>query len=286
VSFPTTVTRAIESGGFTSHSSVTVDGERYYAGIDVKGENPWFDPRSSDFVGAGPWTAVLVEGLRASKFNPYKAIVVLGLPAQQYDKRGSEEYVQALKRKRIATGNGIPIDFSETEIRFVPQGFGIFLKYISDNHHIDYKSLRIAVVDIGYHTIDFVSLDHGKFINQDARSYPLGISTLFEQVAGEFARRYKCFIPLERAAQFIGNSQIELAGEIYELDTSEIINEYAAQIAMLINNYLERKSVDLGVAGGGGIHVLKKVTKLKRKLAIVRNPENANVIGFWMYGTR
>jgi hypothetical protein len=285
VSFPTIVTAATESGGFSSHSCIAVDGNKYFAGVDVKGDDLWFDPRNSEFVGSGPWTAVLVEASRACGFNTYGSAIVLGIPAQQFDKHRAAEYVRALKEREIYTGNGIRFDFDSTDIRFVPQGFGIFRAFVEDNN-TDYKSLKIGVVDIGYYTVDLISMDHGKFINRDAKSYPLGISSLLDNISSEFTRKYGCYIPLRRAMQFIYNRQVEFMGESYELDTNEIIKEYASKIASVIDTYVEMKSLDLGIAGGGGIHVLRKITKLKKRLSVVNDPENANAIGYWLYGTR
>jgi hypothetical protein len=285
VSFPTIITAATEPGGFSSHSCVEVDGDKYCAGVDVKGDDPWFDPRNSEFVGSGPWTAVLVEAIRACSFNTYKSTIVLGIPAQQFDKNRAEEHVRALKQKQIYTDNGIKFDFDSTDVRFVPQGFGIFRAFVARNT-TDYKSLKIGVVDIGYYTVDLISMDRGRFINGDSRSYPLGISSLLDNISSAFTRKYGCYIPLHRAMQFIDNRQVEFMDEVYELDTDEIMKAYAAQIASVINSYVEAKHLDLGIAGGGGIYVLRKITKLKKKLSVVNSPENANAIGYWLYGTQ
>ena len=284
VSFRTVVTNAIEAGGFSPHSCIEVDGNKFYAGPDVSGEDPYYDPRNSEFLGSAHWTALLVAVIRACNFNTYDSTIVLGIPAAQFSKKKSAELIHALKQKCI-TINGTRFDLGSTDIYFVPQGFGIYLKYVSDNS-TNFKSLRVAVVDIGFHTLDLITMNNGKFVNTHVKTYPLGISVLLDDIDNEFNRKYLRPIGRDRAMSFLGNREVQWSGEVFELDIDEITKNYSARVAALINNYMEGQVMDLGIAGGGGVHVLRKVMKLKKKLYTVASPENANAIGYWIYGTQ
>lgn len=283
LSFPTTVPMAVDDGGFSARTCVCVDNEKFYIGDGVMGELPWFDTRTSDFVGSSHWMAVLGKAIKDSGFNTFKNTLVLGVPTQ-YSKENSEKLVSALKQKYIPVGNGSRIDLSNVHISIVPQGFGIFLKYISDTKINDKKS-RIAVADIGYHTIDLISMDKGAYINNYAQSYPLGVSVLLDAIAKEFCNKYRYFINRKRAMDFIVNRRVEWLGQIYERDNIEsIIRKYVSAVATVINNYMEGQELDIGLTGGGGVYILRNLLKLKKKLTIVDEPESANAVGYWHYG--
>lgn len=171
IAFPTAVSVAVDYGGFSAKIRVSVDDEKFYAGDDVKDESPWFD--TSDFAGYSPWVAVLGKVIKDCGFNTFRNALVMGMPAAQCSRETSEKMVAQLKQKNIAVRNGYRIDLSNTHISIVPQGFGMFLKYVSDAK-INYRELRIAVSDIGYHTIDLIAIYKGVYLNDHAQNYPLG----------------------------------------------------------------------------------------------------------------
>ena len=284
ISFPTVVSMAVDDGGFGGRSYVSVDNEKFYAGDDAQGESPWFDSRTSDFVGSSPWAAVLGKAIKDCGFNTFKNALVLGMPAAQYSKEESEQLLSALRQKYITAGNGYRIDLYNADISIVPHGFGIFLKYVSDTK-IKYRELRIAVADIGYHTIDLIAIYKGAYLNDHAQSYPLGVSVLLDAIAKAFCSKYGFFITRKRAMHFIANRHVDWLGETYEIDNIEsIIRKYVADVAAAINNYMEGRKPDIGLAGGGGVYILRNLLKLKNKLAVVDGPESANAVGYWRYG--
>jgi hypothetical protein len=284
LSFPTAVSMAIDDGGFSAKTCVCVDNEKFYAGDDVMGELPWFDTRTSDFVGSPPWIAVLGKAIKDCGFNTFRNALVLGMPAAQYSKDSSGQLISAMKQKYITVGNGSRIDLSNMHISIVPQGFGIFLKYCSDTK-FNYKESRIAVADIGYHTIDLIAIYKGVYVNDNAKSYPLGVSVLLDAIAKEFCCKYRYFINRKRAMDFIANRRVEWLGQTYELDNIEsLIKKYVGGVATVINNYMEGQELDIGLAGGGGVYILRNLLKLKKKLALVDGPESANAVGYWHYG--
>ena len=284
ISFPTAVSMVIDQDGFDPKTCVIVDNEKFYAGSDVKGESLWFDPRTADFVGSTRWAAVLAKALKDSCFNTFRNSIVLGMPAAQYSRTKASNIVHQLKQRYITFGNGDRVDLSNSNISFVPQGLGIYIKYVSDTK-INYKRLRIAVADIGYHTIDLVTMYQGKYLNDHAKSYPLGISKLLDTIAKEFCCKYGFFINRKRALDFVTNRRVEWLGELYEVDNiDDFIKKYVNEVADIINNYMESQDIDIGIAGGGGTYTLVNFLKLKKKLALVESPESANAVGYWHYG--
>ena len=286
VSFPTIVSNAIDSAGFSEKTCIAVDDEKFYVGDDVRGQEKWYDARTSDFVGSSQWSALLAQAIKACSLpNMYKNALILGIPAEQYDKGKAAELVEVIKRRYVHAGND-RIDLDYAYISIVPQAFGIFLKYMNDSGiGSDYKTMVISVADIGFHTIDLITVDKGKYVDDYANSFPMGVSVLLDEIRREVNKKYRYFISREDAIQFIQNSRLEWLGETFEIKNVEnIIKKYAANVATIINNYMEGHRFDIGIAGGGGVQLLRSVVKLKKKLSAVSDPAAANAIGYWYYG--
>ncbi|HYA15210.1 MAG TPA: ParM/StbA family protein [Syntrophales bacterium] len=285
MSFPTTVTRVTDKDNINVKTCITIDDEKFYAGNDAKGAFPWYDTRTVDFIGSLPWVAVLGKAIKDCRFDTFRNILVFGVPAAWYSRVKAVNLVSQLKRKTIIVGNEHRIDLNNLNIGIVPHGYGIFWKYIMDSK-TDYKRFRISVTDIGYHTIDFITIHQGNYLNNQSKSYPFGISSLLDMISGEFFEKYKFFISRNRALDFIAYGRVEMFEQLYEIDNIEdVINKYSKEVNMIINNYVENENPDIFISGGGGMYILSRFIKLRKRLAIVNSPEYANAIGHWHYGT-
>jgi hypothetical protein len=108
---------------------------------------------------------------------------------------------------------------------------------------------------------------------------------LLDAIAKAFCSKYGLFITRKRAMDFIANRHVFWLGETYEIDNIEsIIRKYVADVAAAINNYMEGRKPDIGLAGGGGVYILRNLLKLKKRLAVVDGPASANAVGYWHYG--
>jgi len=287
ISFPTLVKRADENSGFgTKIDVVTVDNENFHVGDDVRATAKWFEARTADFVGSPEWMALLAHALKVSNFGAslYKNSLVLGLPASQYHKQKAAELIDGLRNRYMFTPGINRVDLKETFIEIIPQGLGIFLKYIVDNG-INYSPLTIAVIDIGFHTIDLVTVHHGKYLNAEAHSHPLGVSTVLDKIKKVVSAEHHRYLSNHDCVDFIKKRGLTTLGRSYEIkNLDDMLYEYSSEVAHIIDNYMEKHDFDYGIAGGGGIYVLQSVLKLKKVLAIVDHPADSNAIGFWHYG--
>ncbi|HYA15211.1 MAG TPA: ParM/StbA family protein [Syntrophales bacterium] len=286
MSFPSIVSNTIDFDGFSEKSCIAVDAEKFFIGDDVRGQEKWYDTRTADFVGSLPWIALLAGAIKGCSLpNMYKNALVLGIPSEQYDKGKAAELVDIIKRRYVHAGAG-RIDLENTYISIVPQGFGIFLKYLQDNSiGSGYKTMVISVADIGFHTIDLITMDKGRYLDDYACSFPMGISVLLDEIRREFNKKYRFFIGREDAMKLMQNPHFESLGETFELKNVEsITKKYAVNVATIINSYMEGHRFDVGIAGGGGVHLLRNLVKLKKKLSTVSEPAAANSIGYWLYG--
>lgn len=287
VSFRTVVGRAISTGGFNDTPPIEVGNERYYVGDDVQGSDDYYESRRSDFFESDEWVSLLAQAIKLSEVPMEGLTIVLGMPATQYNKDKAGQVSAMLKGKHISTGNGNGMDLDKARIYVVPQGFGIFLKYINDRETgSQAKTDAFAVADIGYHTVDMVTVEKGKYRNDKASSSPVGVSILLADIQREFSKKYLDFLPTSGAIQFLINPRQEWLGQFYEIDNlDDLIQRYCGKVTEVINGYFTGRSLDVCIAGGGGVHVVRgRASSLTRKVAIVKDPADSNAVGFWLYG--
>jgi plasmid segregation protein ParM len=284
-SFPTSVSNSYKPGGFNSPVPVEVDNVRYYIGDDVS--EKWYDPRRASFLGSPDWCALIAHCIRLTKIpNLFKSVIVMGIPAGYFNKQKVNELIYLLRNKYISGGNG-RMAFDEAQIYFVPQGFGIFLKYINDNKLNNiFTNKTYSVVDLGFHTLDMISLRKGRYVTQDARTEPIGISSLLDEVAREFSQKYGFTLTRDKAIELVQTGKVEYAGDELKLPALDgVLNIYCRSISNTVNGYMEKTMPDLCIAGGGGVYILKGHDfKLTQSIRLVQDPAGAQCMGYRQYG--
>lgn len=257
VLFPTVVAGYVPKVVFSSEpiSTVYVNDKAYTVGSDANQHISGNFTVSDDFVGSDEYFALLGHALQ--KTGAWVQTLILGLPSALYNESKTQELIQKLYRTQLSDAKKriIPVP---TTIKYVPQGTGIYFSYI--NNHTDNKSKNIAVIDVGYYTLDFVFFSDGRFVDGSARSYPMGVRKLYDEVLNLFSRTYGSFIGGDETVEkLIKHGRFHHFGQEYVLDVSHLVNEfYIEQIQRVIKNYANalkemKKIADEVVIGGGGV---------------------------------
>lgn len=283
--FPTAITNYIPQQTFSEKTMViTIDDERYLVGEAVLHEKQGIiNTRTDDFVGSNGYCAVLTTALLRTVPDP--DILILGLPPGLFNTKKISSLIEKIQAVQISTSDATRFVMPEN-FKFVPQGSGIYFSHIRNTHGADVAK-KIAVIDIGYYTLDTQYYVKGRYIENFARSYPNGVYSIYEQIRREFQLTNQTFISSnEYMDRLIASGKIEIAGRIYELDTSHIIKSYHNQILSCINQYMkDAGEVDVLLVGGGGVkHILSVAPELKYKLTVISHPQYANARGYFEYG--
>jgi plasmid segregation protein ParM len=282
--FPTAVSRFVPRTTFSDKSIViNVNGDNFSLAENALREGTGLiKTRRKDFVGSKAYFAILALSLIRTLRNP--AALILGLPPGQFSKEYTESLIQKLRSVDIfATLEGAGNDrlvFPES-VKFIPQGAGIFFSYIRDDY---YKN--VAVLDVGYYTLDLLFLTKGKYVEKSARSYPLGVCDIYEQAKKLFYQEHRTFLKSDKSVDaLLTGNKIEIAGRSYELDINEIIKPYTSQVISVIESYIEElpDDPDIFIAGGGGVKFFENAN-LKYDMRLVAQPQLANAKGFFEYG--
>ena len=286
--FPTAISKFVPKITFSDKTVlIKVNGEEFSLAEGALREGTGLiNTRRKDFVGSKAYFAVMALSLLRTIRNPQT--LILGLPPGQYSKEHTELLTRRLHSVTLSVSTDESVNnhlvLPET-VKFIPQGAGIFFAYINGGHNFDYQR-NVAVLDIGYYTLDMLFFVKGKYIEKSARSYPLGVCEIYEQAKKMFYQEHKIFLKSDKSVDnLLRGSRIEIAGRSYSIDITKIIDSYTAQVLSVVESYIEElpDEPEIFIAGGGGINFLDR-TLLKYKMRVVSQPQFANAKGFLEYG--
>ncbi|RJO60302.1 ParM/StbA family protein [candidate division WS5 bacterium] len=282
--FPSAVSKFIPKMTFSdSQSIVTVNNEQFLVGESAVREGiGMINTRQSDFVGSNAYCAILSLALARTSVNP--DIMILGLPPGQYNRQYADMIMEKVRSARIALPNGTLTGVPRT-IRYIPQGSGIFFSHLR-NEENDVFNLRVAVLDVGYYTLDTLFLVKGKYVENSAQSRQLGVSCLYEQVRKEFQNEFRVSLKSHMTIeQILNTGKVTIMGRSYEFDARRILEAYNAEVSSNVSNYIENlpDEVDVLIGGGGGVKYLNSGA-FKYRFLITDHPQFANARGYFEYG--
>lgn len=281
--FKTLVTKYIPQNIFPDDRQllINVNGVKYIVGEDA-GDIIGDFTVGEDFVGTDEYYAIIGKVL--SEIKEKVRLLVLGLPPGLYTEQRTKYLIRGLLSTIMSTSEGDRI-ITPDEVIYIPQGSGIYFHYVLSNGLKNQGDT--VVVDVGHYTVDMVCFSStGRFINDAARSYPLGNKILFDKVREHFSRQYGTFVSDELVEQLIRNKSITHFGTVYNFDADQIVaNYYQDQLMRAVKEYAallkqHRRAVSHIVLGGGGIVWAKNIQGAE----IVDNPQMANAIGYMKYG--
>jgi len=79
---------------------------------------------------------------------------------------------------------------------------------------------------------------------------------LLDAIAKEFCCKYGFFIDWKRALDFVTEHRAEWFSKVYEVDNiDDVIKKYEDEVSAIINNYMESRDPDIGIAGEAHIRL-------------------------------
>ena len=279
--FPTAITLMAREATFSDVSPVVVNGHRFLVGKEAEREGNTIDTRHSRFVTSDAWLAILGHCLKINDF--VKGEMVLGVPPGMYSREYGQRIRDAIKGSDIRVGEE-PYRFNGN-IKIIPQGAGIFFRYVKD-HPDDFRK-NVTVIDIGHHTVDMTFFAEGKYVESATESQELGVSLILDSIVKAFYRENRFSIGFKAALDILRDGQITYLGTTYAVDVREEVIRYTQGISSVMDRYLEKLPVqpDVGIMGGGGAAVIRDLVSLRHRLLMVSEPAMANAVGYWHFGS-
>ena len=289
--FPSLVSKYIPERSFKeSFEVINVNGRKYIIGEDVEGSTK----AGFNFTATEEYIAMV--GYSLSKITTFKKVIVFGLPPQAYDGARIQYLKETIMKMEVRMEDGRKV-YLPSIIEFVPQGAGIFFAHLATDNGASDFSRTVAVVDIGYHTMDIVLFDDKYYKAHMARSYPLGVKSLYNMVRDAYIKKYSIFLSQDNdkiVEKLLKDGHIspvilpEGEHDKHTIDIKEIFNEYyLGRVKKSIAEYVSDATengyvVEKIVFGGGGISY---INGLERN-SVVADSLFANARGFMEYGLK
>ncbi len=273
--------------------AITVDGVSWLLGSDaVMGSNfVW----QTDENKGGERNLLFILAV-LGMLNIREADIVIGLPVSiAENEKARETAKEALSGERKATVNGREMTF-RINARVVAEPLGTYFSLVLDDQARPLLSSplytgQVAVVDIGFRTVDVVTLRSGGLA--EAKDSTLsGTVTLFEKAWKMLEQNHGMLKANERVKVYeaitrnFGSSALRINGENvspgFWNEIAKLRRQLAKDIVDEVRGVLGNIRPDhIVVTGGGALFMRDDLLAADKTLTIHTNPRFANAIGFY-----
>ena len=276
---------------------VEYDGKRYFIGdIAYKQSTPRVTMTSERFTSSEGLSLMLSALVLLSNHQLEDIKLITGLPVSEYAGL-KDKYINVLTGKhniKMLEPDGKVKEFYSFNIKeayVLPQPVGtIFDQVMNHNGEIEEKQLaggRIAVLDIGKHTVDLALTDALQFVDKSSTSFSdIGIFDVCRDLSLEL-KQCGIEIPADSLEPFIRNEkQLNGLADIKE----KVFAEQSEKIlSRVYNAWSDFWSFDrIFITGGGAVllgdHLLQNLNT--DKAIICDNPTFTNTRGFFKMAKR
>lgn len=236
--------------------------------------------------------------LALARLGITQADVVLGLPVSTAaSKKKVDKVKETYSGVKEAMINGRNITFTiRVSVMSEPHGTYMSLLYDENGRYqktSPYLLDQLAIVDIGYRTVDFVVLDRGK--QAATHTSMSGMIQLFDKFKGYLEGEYSKMRPNEevriqnKIINYFGTANLKIDGEFVRPDFWKLAAQYKAQMAKDLSDEIRvvlstMRPDRVMLTGGGSLFLKEELMSYNRRFAIHPNPRFANVIGFYRAG--
>lgn len=284
--------KKVESPGET----VTFKDKQYFVGEKTRHSSVRYTIQRRDWITSDMYGVLLSSAILrimpTVAIDRVSLVIVTGLPVDYY----SKDKQKAAERVREAC-NALRVGITHVDI--IPQPFGTFFDILFTDHGEfaetysngitveDLRCKRLGVVDIGYHTTDYIIVEDNKhYIAQASGSIPAGMHRIYSMISKNLQDMFdKDKVTTEDAENAVRTGIFESAGKMYDIRTT-MVNTLVAVGDMLAgeirNKWAAYGDVDTVLLSGGGAELLKHyLNELSYSVKTVGHAQMANARGYY-----
>jgi plasmid segregation protein ParM len=218
--------------------------------------------------------------------------VVTGLPVGFFADRDDVVISLAGEYRLKLEDNTVVFDVEHVYV--VPQPFGsLFRELLSEGgviSNVDVEHGRVAVIDAGTFTTDFIVADALRYVQRFSGSVPMGWSEALNYVQRELSSRYRLDLTLHEVDKAIRNGSARVKGEPINLEpllAAAVRELEMALVAKARDLWGEGVSLDaMLITGGAAPQLAGAIQAIYPQARLVPNSFWANAEGFYRFGQR
>jgi hypothetical protein len=221
--------------------------------------------------------------------------VVTGLPVNWYADR--EKVVEQLSGRHVVrrvNGRQVVRRFTVDEVLVVPQPFGsLFDAILGPDGQIvdeDLAQGRLAVIDVGTYTTDYVLVDRLRYVERGSGTLATAMSKAYQLVGRSILDTYGLELRMHQVDRAVREGRVTVFGEERTVDwlagpvLDALAQEVLAEAGTLWGDGRDLKAVL--VTGGGAMALGERIRRRYAHARVLPDAALANVNGFFKYGRR
>lgn len=217
--------------------------------------------------------------------------VVTGLPVGFFSDR--DDAVISLEGEyRLQVGDSVTFDVKQVYV--VPQPFGSLFRELLDEEgaisNLDVEHGRVAVIDIGTYTTDFIVADELRYVQRFSDSIPVGWSEAASNLQRELSSRYRLDLTLHEVDQAIRSGGARVKGQSIDLQPllAPVARELEATVVAKARDlWGEGAALDaVLITGGAAQYLADAIQSVYPQARLLPDAFWANAEGFYRFGQR
>lgn len=264
--------------------NVTVGGQHLLVGEKaIRRSTRIFTTREKNWINTSAYKALVKHACRLAghKYGELCRIIT-GLPVAHY-KKCKEDLSRIIEE----------IAGPKAEVRIILQPLGSYFDCLLDDEALvkDEELLQstVGAIDIGFFTVDFVTMKKLHFVRDSHESYEGGMATAYRRIAKAVYDYYDCKREVYEIEEIIKNGYIMAYGEkkdVRSIIDKNLMNLEAEIKAKATTLWKEGADIDVILLTGGGANILGDKMTFYRHIRTVNVPQFANARGYYKYGRR
>jgi plasmid segregation protein ParM len=184
--------------------------------------------------------------------------------------------------------------FNVEQVFVVPQPFGaLFRELLSEEgviSNLDVEHGRVAVIDVGTYTVDFIAADELRYVQRLSASIPTGWSEVVSNIQRTLSDSYRLDLTLHEVDKAMRSGGPRAKGrpiDVEPLLTPALRDLETAVVAKARDLWGEGAMLDIVlITGGAAEHLADAIQGIYPQARLVPNAFWANAEGFYRFGQR
>ncbi|MCR4314658.1 MAG: ParM/StbA family protein [Candidatus Uhrbacteria bacterium] len=264
------------------HETVFLDNRRYLIGESaIKYADRIYLAREKDWMETSTYRCLLYHSLRlagvySNTHAPEDIVIATGLPVTHYRScRG--KLVELIKK----------MAHPDISVKVTLQPLGSYFDYFLDDNGVvldrELISGRIGIIDIGFYTTDYVTVEDLDLVKNLLDTSEGGMSSVYQDIARDIYSVYGVKKEVHEVEQVLRDGYVKVYGEKKEV--ADLVRPRLDSFAREIEStarvlWKDGAAIDRILITGGGAEALKSYLDFYKHTVFVPESQIANVRGY------